>query len=335
MKAPVLFTVIALIVVGALLLWDHASSDDLAVTAATPAPEPPRSTCTVRSDDDLEQLKEPPAIEVLVIEASEGEALGGPRAAELNSAPSYLGDAIDLVQARKQLEQSIGIKRKSAETSRLTAKGLVVLGRFHGLRRLEINDVATSDTLVDELLKARQIEALILSNTGITTGQILKLSACANIRELGLRQAVLDSKALSAIGTMTQLVRLDLAASLFDDGDLNSLQSLPHLAFLNLAGTAAMSEGVTALGQLDGLRELNLAATNVGNAAIVHVARMRNLEVLRIPATHVRPTCLSQLKELKQIRVLELPDTFGTLPMIELRRALPKTLVYNTVRNGI
>jgi hypothetical protein len=332
MKTPIAITVIGLVVIGALLLWDsHAGNDGAAESVPAPPQKPPPRTCSVTSDDDLGNLKEPPAIEALVINPSEGTAVPGPRTAQITGTPSLAGDAAELIAARQQLEQLGAIKATTLQKSGFTARGFAELARFNELRRIEVNDVPLTDDLVAELIKARQITVLFLSNAHITTEQILKLSACSNIQELGLRLAVLDSRALSMIGNMPQLARLDLTASLIDNRDLKSLQS-QHLASLNLTGTAVTSEGVANLEQLGGLCELTLSATAVGDAAIVHIARMHNLEVLHVPSTRISLASLPELKQLKQIRVLELPDRLGRIALGELKQALPKTLIYYTPR---
>jgi hypothetical protein len=227
------------------------------------------------------------------------------------------------------MKEALTVESIVIETPNVTPRGLAELVRFPALRSVELHQVPVNDAGVAALKKARQINRLIMMNAGLDSNQISSLAACENLLEFGLRDERPDLSAMAAIGQMQQLKTLLLDGSSIGDQDLDHLQALPNLTLLSLAGTAVTSEGMVKLEKFEHIRELNLAGTGVGKAALVHFARMQQLEVLRIPHTHIGPACLNEIKQLKRVRVLELSTNFTLHALIELRQALPRTLVYN------
>jgi hypothetical protein len=128
---------------------------------------------------------------------------------------------------------------------------------------------------------------------GVTDGDLTKLRAAINLRDLGL----------SGCDKIT-------------DATLLAVAGLPNLTWLDLSSTKVTDAGLAHLAQLTSLKTLHLTNTVVSNEGLPVVARLKNLEYLFLIGTRVDEAGLVHLEGLTKLRELALfPLDLGDAPV--------------------
>ena len=172
-----------------------------------------------------------------------------------------------------------------------------------------------------------------------------EIAGLTNLRELVVRQAAIDGRALAPfrqlrsldvtltrtndaglrnVAGMTRLRRLWAGDTAITDNGLEALSRLEALEDLDLHGTEITDAGLLHLKGLVRLRKLNLMGTRISDAGLDRLQAMTQLEELNLYRTHVTNAGLERLRNLKTLAEVDLPYTRATRAGVDaLQKSVP------------
>lgn len=167
----------------------------------------------------------------------------------------------------------------------VTRRAMRHLLQLPGLRVLDVLCIRGPGTL-ENFQKAASLE-VFRANHYMRENDLLQVSRCSQLQELGAQGAELSSKAIASILALPKLASLDLESTRFDDA---------------MAGR---------LGRSRTIRSLDIGATNITRKGLVHIAEMEQLESLDLWATALNERDLRPLQELPNLEYLSLGNHEG------------------------
>lgn len=149
-----------------------------------------------------------------------------------------------------------------------------------GLRVLDVLRIRGPGAL-GNFSKAQHLE-VFRANHYMTENDLLQVTQCTHLRELGAQNAKLTSASLSAILALPRLASLDLEATRFDDGMAKRVSRSKTIAFLDIGATHITRVGLEHLVQMEQLRSLDLWATALNEDDLRLLLNLPNLEYLSL-----------------------------------------------------
>jgi hypothetical protein len=101
------------------------------------------------------------------------------------------------------------------------------------------------------------------ANCWLKEADILAISSCHSLVELGVQNSTVSRKVIEAILTMPMLESIDLEASNFDDNFAASISESNLLLSLEVGGTKLTGKGLKHICRMKQLQNLDLWATNI------------------------------------------------------------------------
>jgi len=192
------------------------------------------------------------------------------------------------------------------------ALNLAVLGQSLQLTDLRIEDGAV--TGLDSLASLGRLEELYIRGNGSPVGELEWLASLWQLRELGIRNAGVQS--VDALSVLIDLQELDLQEGAI--ADIQALGGMKRLRELNLGDNPIKEIGP--LHALSELKELSLRNTKVQDLSPLRgLQRLRKLNIFGVPATDLAP-----LYGLSQLAVLQVGDAVSDDAIADLKKRLPK-----------
>ncbi|MES2932095.1 MAG: hypothetical protein V4805_01195 [Pseudomonadota bacterium] len=167
----------------------------------------------------------------------------------------------------------------------VTRRAMRYMIRQPGLKVLDVLSIQGPSQLAN-FSKAQDLK-VFRSNCSMTEHDLLQVTQCAGLQELGAQSAQLSASAFSAILALPDLVSLDLEATPFDD---------------KMAKKVSRSKTITSL---------DLGATRLTRAGLEHLVSMKQLRSLDVWATNLNETDLKLLSNLPELEYLSLGDHDG------------------------
>ncbi|MFZ6801027.1 hypothetical protein [Undibacterium sp. Di24W] len=155
-------------------------------------------------------------------------------------------------RAMRQIIQTPGLR----ELDVLCIKGPGVLGNFRKAESLEI----------------------FRANHYMTEADLLEVTECAQLMQLGAQGAELSSTSLAAILGLPNLTSLDLESTRFNDNMAKKVSRSKTIESLDIGATRITGVGLEHLSQMSQLRSIDLWATEVKEVDLQFLLDMPKLE---------------------------------------------------------
>jgi hypothetical protein len=155
-------------------------------------------------------------------------------------------------RAMRQIIQTPGLR----ELDVLCIKGPGVLGNFRKAESLEI----------------------FRANHYMTEADLLEVTQCAQLMQLGAQGAELSSTSLAAILGLPNLTSLDLESTRFNDNMAKKVSRSKTIESLDIGATRITGVGLEHLSQMSQLRSIDLWATQVKEVDLQFLLDMPKLE---------------------------------------------------------
>jgi Leucine-rich repeat (LRR) protein len=152
-----------------------------------------------------------------------------------------------------------------------------------GIRGLRILDVLsiTSPGRLEGFASATSLETF-RGNHYLTEEDLLEVTTCKSLREIGIQNAALSSRALEALLALPRLETLDVEATVFDDAMAKRISTSKHLRSLDVGATKLSRRGLMYICRMRQLRSLDLWATRIEEEDVELLSQLPNLEYVSI-----------------------------------------------------
>lgn len=129
--------------------------------------------------------------------------------------------------------------------------------------------------------KAQQLE-VFRANHFMTERDLLEVTRCASLREIGAQNAALSESVIAAFLALPGLTGLDLAGSNFDDRMARQISASTTIAALDLGATRLTRRGLEHLTGMRQLHSLDLWAADLEEDDFKLLLNLPNLEYLSL-----------------------------------------------------
>jgi hypothetical protein len=153
---------------------------------------------------------------------------------------SGLPDAVGLLRSLNAAE----LTELRLSGCRLDDDGLRLVGRFTGLKVLDISFTDVSDESMKCIGELRCLVTLNISATAIGDEGLMKLGRCGALKQLLLEYCAVTGSGLCFLGELQELEKVFAAASSMDDTSEQHLTRLKGLVYLDLCGTQVSTESI-------------------------------------------------------------------------------------------
>lgn len=171
--------------------------------------------------------------------------------------------------------------------SDVTRRALRYIVQIPGLQVLEVLHIKGPGNL-GKFSQAQSLE-VFRANHCMSTADLLAVTQCSALKELGAQGAELTPKAFATILTLSQLRSLDLESTCFDDDMAQKLRHAKTIESLYLGATQITGRGLRHIAQMEQLRSLDLWATALTDDDLQSVLDMRYLEYISLGNTDGKP----------------------------------------------
>jgi eukaryotic-like serine/threonine-protein kinase len=183
------------------------------------------------------------------------------------------------------------------------------------------------DAELDLLPEARCLRIADLSHTGITDRGLERLRGLPKLEQLTLVDCPrLTGNALSVLGTLPRLRRLNLGRQCCTHIGLRRISALANLELLLIEGEVVDDLALERLAGLSKLVGLELRNTAVSGAGLTRLAALRELSFLRLAGQNVQDDHLARLAALSGLEHLALEAAPISSAGLEGLTALPRLL---------
>jgi hypothetical protein len=236
------------------------------------------------------------------------------------------------------------LREVQLKNTKMTAKGLGVLGAFktlrkvnlmnatipaggltwmkgRGIRRLNLSDAKVPLAELEHVAALNQLEVLRLPD-GITDEQLASFQCFGSLRELGLPAAKISDRGLGVLAKAKKLQWLHMGHLSISGKGLAALTKLPALDTLAL-WRSTLRDG---LGGLRGatLQRLQLLGVPVTDADLEHLATMKSLREIHLEQSKLTNAGLMKLHGLSNLEELSLVAIQGVEKgLAGLKKAIP------------
>lgn len=143
----------------------------------------------------------------------------------------------------------------------VTRRAMRHIVQIPGLRALDVLCIKGPGAM-GHFRQAHTLETF-RANHDMTEAELLEVTQCAQLNELGAQGAELSSDALAAILALPGLISLDIESTCFDDRMAKTLSRSRTLTSLDIGATRLTGAGLRHLLNMQQLRSLDLWATGI------------------------------------------------------------------------
>ncbi|MCA9801115.1 MAG: protein kinase [Cyanobacteria bacterium HKST-UBA02] len=187
----------------------------------------------------------------------------------------------------------------------ITARGLAAIADC-GIVDLKITNVKVGDEAVPVLASMKDLRALDMMGTNITSGGIKDLLSRTSLDELHIGGDLVDDSAIQAVASTPSLKGLEISkAPGVSEKSLTKLAALPELRILGLDAIEFGSRMLGALKGFPALQELSLSRIDLSRELLKGVTGL-NLTGLEIARTDLDDSQLEKIVSMKSLRSLTL-----------------------------
>lgn len=162
----------------------------------------------------------------------------------------------------------------------ITRRAMRQIIQTPGLRVLDVLCIKGPGAL-GNFRKAKSLETF-RANHYMTEADLLEVTQCAQLMQLGAQGAELSSRSLAAILGLPNLTSLDLEATRFNDSMAKKVSRSKTIESLDIGATRITGVGLEHLSQMRQLRSIDLWATDVTEADLQFLLGMPKLEYVSL-----------------------------------------------------
>jgi hypothetical protein len=130
---------------------------------------------------------------------------------------------------------------------------------------------------------------ILRANHYMTEADLLQVTQCSQLHELGAQNSELTYKSMSAILSLPSLTALDLEATRFDDKMARQTSRSKTITSLEIGGTLITRMGLEHLVQMEQLQSLDLWSTTLNEGDLRLLLNLPHLEYLSLGTYDDRP----------------------------------------------
>jgi hypothetical protein len=189
------------------------------------------------------------------------------------------------------------------------------LQSFPDLRRLSFDQTPLPRHGLRCIEGLTRLESLDLSETRITSADVVHLRGLVNLEYLNLKRTRIDNDCLTYIQGMRKLKVLLLGSTRIGDDGMTHLTQIPSLEVLSLSNTPLTDEGLVQLAACKHLRELRIDHTAVTDAGLHRLQAMQNLRLLALGSRNTPREAVESIRRtLPHCQIEMSSNTLPTLP---------------------
>lgn len=162
----------------------------------------------------------------------------------------------------------------------VTRRAMQQVIQLPGLRVLDVLSIRGPGRMAG--FRAAADLEVFRANVYMTEVDLLQVTQCTQLRELGAQNAELSYKSMSAILALPSLMSLDLEATRFDDKMAKQTSRSKTIQSLDVGGTRITRIGLEHLVQMEQLCSLDLWATAPNEMDLRLLLSLPNLEYLSL-----------------------------------------------------
>ena len=125
-----------------------------------------------------------------------------------------------------------------------------------------------TDTMLEKVAAATELESLDLSGNPISDAGIKTLSGLRQLRYLSLDRTAISNASGASIGKLPLLEELDVTSTAITDEWVNEVSSAQHLVALWLAGTRVSDLSVPSLMEMPALKQLDVRKSKITQSGL-------------------------------------------------------------------
>jgi hypothetical protein len=164
--------------------------------------------------------------------------------------------------------------------SDVTRRAMRRIVQIPGLRTLDVLCIKGPGAL-GNFCKAKDLETF-RANHCMTGVDLLEVTQCSGLAELGAQGAELSSESLHAILALPRLVSLDIESTRFNDTMAKKLSRSKTIESLDVGATRITGAGLKHLAQMPQLRSIDLWATHISESDLQLLLDMPRLEYVSL-----------------------------------------------------
>jgi len=216
--------------------------------------------------------------------------------------------------------------------TKVTDGGLGTLRELTQLARLNLTGTRVTDDGIEQLKDLRSLTFLGLDETAVVGTTLGKLSQLQGIQTASCRTPIpsgqivpdgirLDGAAGATDETLAQLARfrqlraLDIVSERITDDGLSAIREMAQLERLGLGGKQLTDNGMSHLRGLRNLTQLDLRGTNISDVGLLPLRELRELKYFMFDSSQITDAGLADLQ--------------AVLPMLDISRQPPRTMILN------
>lgn len=189
--------------------------------------------------------------------------------------------------AMKALANCPDLKALALDHLWIGEDGLKALGECKSLAELYMAGTLVDDAGMEVIAKFPRLRKLRVAQTSVS-GDGLQAIKNLKLEDLDLSEcSQLFDDAMSQLGSIKTLKRLNLFKVVVSDVGVAELAGLTNLEWLNLDQTQLTDEGLPALKQMSALSFLHLGSTGVSDAGMEELIPLQSLKDLKVTRTAV------------------------------------------------
>lgn len=164
--------------------------------------------------------------------------------------------------------------------SDVTRRAMRHIVQTPGLMTLDVLCIKGPGAL-GEFRKAKNLSAF-RANHSMTEADLLEVTQCSRLTELGAQGARLSSESLAAILALPNLSSLDIESTRFDDSMAKKVARSKTIEALDVGATRITGKGLEHLAQMPQLRSIDLWATEIAEADLPLLQGIPRLEYVSL-----------------------------------------------------
>ena len=164
--------------------------------------------------------------------------------------------------------------------SDVTRRAMRQIVQIQGLRVLDVLCMKGPGKL-ENFRRAETLETF-RANHYMTEADLMEVTQCTQLVELGAQGAELSTKSVAAILALPNLTSLDLESTRFNDSIAKKVSRSKTIESLDVGATHVTGVGLEHLAQMKQIRSIDLWATDITEADLRLLLEMPNLEYVSL-----------------------------------------------------
>jgi hypothetical protein len=187
---------------------------------------------------------------------------------------------------------------------------VVNLHRLPGLLDVSLSGRQVTDACIKDLLRIKNLRALMLSDTAISAEGIHQLSSCKTLESLTLNGSRISDAHLKHLVKFPKLRHLQVIRTSITDAGMRAIGSIKDLTTLDIFFAKGVSDnGVKELASQQSLQQLKLLETSITDESMAIIGGLKQLRFLDLNSAPITDAGFQQLSGLTNLEAIEVGNT--------------------------